>query len=261
MGRKKICRAVSVVALSTLLLLLCACGKTDHNEDGSSNLGHWGRALSALSMQTLGGDTVVFGGGLPEDTVKAALEVRGVTTREQLLETLQFRLRHGAREDYHFDADVLTAYSEEELEAALSELDETQQAHYRRVLDVANQWGEDGLLAVDAAEAALLVQLGYRAELLTHEEAQALVEPAAQLVKDRFSSWDDLLQNLLDGRRVTDKLDEDSEGLQVLTERLAALREDDDTGDLLFDDALFSQDITPIEDVSANTILSDNDAT
>ena len=173
-----------------------------------------------------------------------------------LLEALRFRLEHGVREDYHFDADVLTAYSEQELEAALSELDETQQAHYRRVLEVYELWGEDGLLAVDAAEAALLLQLGYDAALLTHEEAQALVEPVAKMVQGQFTSWEELLQNLLDGRRITDQLDQDSEKFKALTERVDTLREGDDDKDPLFDDALFSEELIPLEGVSASTLLS-----
>lgn len=256
MTKKRRLRAAQLLALTLVLLLLCACGKVDHNEDETSNLGHWGRALAALSMQTLGGNPVVFGGELPEDTVSSALEIREIETREQLLEALRFRLEHGVREDYHFDADVLTAYSEQELEAALSELDETQQAHYRRVLEVYELWGEDGLLAVDAAEAALLLQLGYDAALLTHEEAQALVEPVAKMVQGQFTSWEELLQNLLDGRRITDQLDQDSEKFKALTERVDTLREGDDDKDPLFDDALFSEELIPLEGVSASTLLS-----
>lgn len=188
--------------------------------------------------------------------MSSALEIREIETREQLLEALRFRLEHGVREDYHFDADVLTAYSEQELEAALSELDETQQAHYRRVLEVYELWGEDGLLAVDAAEAALLLQLGYDAALLTHEEAQALVEPVAKMVQGQFTSWEELLQNLLDGRRITDQLDQDSEKFKALTERVDTLREGDDDKDPLFDDALFSEELIPLEGVSASTLLS-----
>ena len=114
---------------------------------------------------------------------------------------------------------------------------------------------EDGLLAVDAAEAALLLQLGYDAGLLTHEEAQALVEPVAQMVLGHFTSWEELLQNLLDGRCVTDGLDEGSEALQAMTERLDALREGDDDKDPLFDDALFSEQLVPLEGVSASSLL------
>ena len=85
MTKKRGLRAAQLLALTLVLLLLCACGKVDHNEDETSNLGHWGRALAALSMQTLGGNPVVFGGELPEDTVSSALEIREIETREQLL--------------------------------------------------------------------------------------------------------------------------------------------------------------------------------
>lgn len=56
MTKKRGLRAAQLLALTLVLLLLCACGKVDHNEDETSNLGHWGRALAALSMQTLGGE-------------------------------------------------------------------------------------------------------------------------------------------------------------------------------------------------------------
>ena len=82
MTKKRGLRAAQLLALTLVLLLLCACGKVDHNEDETSNLGHWGRALAALSMQTLGGNPVVFGGELPEDTVSSALEIREIETRE-----------------------------------------------------------------------------------------------------------------------------------------------------------------------------------
>ena len=109
---------------------------------------------------------------------------------------------------------------------------------------------------MDAAEAALLLQLGYDAALLTHEEAQALVEPVAKMVQGQFTSWEELLQNLLDGRRITDQLDQDSEKFKALTERVDTLREGDDDKDPLSDDALFSEELIPLEGVSASTLLS-----
>ena len=76
------------------------------------------------------------------------------------------------------------------------------------------------------------------------------------MVQGQFTSWEELLQNLLDGRRITDQLDQDSEKFKALTERVDTLREGDDDKDPLFDDALFSEELIPLEGVSASTLLS-----
>ncbi len=252
-GRKLLC---VVLAALLLCLPLTSCGKIDHNEDEASNLGHWARALAAPSMQEQDGNPLRFGGDLSEETAAQLLTEQGIETRDELLERLRFLFDHGSREDYHFDADALTLYGEEELEAALAELDELVQAHYRRVLRVWTVWGEDGLTAVDASEAAFLAQLGYSAGLLTHEEAQALVEPAAALAKGAFENWEQFLQALADGCCVSDGLEPESETYSSLVEGLSALRESTQTKrDVLFDDGLFTEELRPIEGASAKALL------
>lgn len=65
--------------------------------------------------------------------------------------------------------------------------------------DLAEKWGDRGILAWDLFRMSNLVQWGYVAGYVTYEEALALVAPAATLLSATFSSWDEAYENYLDG--------------------------------------------------------------
>ena len=245
--------------LPALLLLLClllsACSSGGRGEAEDANLGRWLRALAALPMSELQGNLQVFGGELTEETALAALAVRGIDSREGLLQAVAFRVREGLRAEYLFDREMLSAYQPQELEGALAALDEAMARHYRAVLAVAERWDERGLLALDAAEAALLAQLGCRAGLLTEEEAQALGQPVAEMVLGSFASFEELLQNQVDARLVTDGLTREDPAFAALEAQAAALSAAEDPERPVLDDGLFSEGLLPLEGMDGAALL------
>ena len=64
---------------------------------------------------------------------------------------------------------------------------------------VDEKWGDRGIMAWDLFRMSNLVQWGYTAGYVTYEEALALLEPAAMLLCESFSSWDEAYENYLDG--------------------------------------------------------------
>jgi len=233
----------------------------DLNEDSESNLGHWGRAMSALQISQMGGDPLWFGGRVqPDNTALLTLLETDyhVTDRETLLRQMNYSLRFGAREDYHYHIDALTALLElpdEERETALEPLSQEDRLFYELVEYNYEKWGEQGVLGWDMARMSLLSQLGYSAGLLSREEAQAAIEPGAYIVRQYFSSFASFCDNVVDGEALYRRTAvEDPQGaVATLTALRAQLAEDH--GDMLYRDALFSEGIVPLEGTSFSDFM------
>ena len=245
--------------------LLAACGgKVDHNETEDSNLGHWGRALASVLTGRYEELSTGWFGGVEKNGRDRCSEILredfGVEDREGLLREIRFALRSGAREDYHYDADALLLLAElpeEERETAMSALSAQDRRRYELVAYNVEQWGELGLLGWDMAKVCLLAQLGYTAGYLTHAEAQAVVEPAAAVIKSYFSDWQELCRNVLDGEALILLLEPSSEegGYAARALWLETLIEAQDSKDMLFDEALFEQELDPLEELSYTALL------
>lgn len=65
--------------------------------------------------------------------------------------------------------------------------------------ELAEKWGDRGILAWDLFRMSNLVQWGYVAGYVTYEEALTLLKPAATLLCANFTSWDEAYENYLDG--------------------------------------------------------------
>lgn len=272
---KPLSRLIAVAL--TLLLLFAACSKkSDHNEDSSSNLGHWGRAMSAIPILAEGGDPQWFGGlkdGTKEDAAQKLESGFAVTDRAGLIVSMQFHLMSGARVEYRYDADALRQLQEldeQQRKDALDALTDRQRLHYQLVDLNLRNWGDRGLLAYDMSRAATLAMLGYRAELLTHEEAQAVMQPMAAVLQQQFSGWADVNGSildayalvLLDGQALPEDMRPENmlvthsvEGGPVRQYRdlLQGVLDTEPEKNPLFDDALFSAELIPLKDLPAVT--------
>lgn len=243
-----------------LSILLISCGKkVDHNQTEGSNLGHWGRALSAVLMGRYSDLSTGWFGGLEKNGQARCAEILegdfNIEDREGLIRELQFSLRSGAREDYHYDADALLLLEElpqEERDEAMEALSAEGRRRYEQVAAIYADWGELGLLGWDMARVSLLAQLGYTAGLLTHAEAQAVIEPAAVVAKSYFTDWETFSANVVDGEALMLPSEEVAEARSAW---LASLYEQEDEKDPLLDDSLFEQDITPLEELSHTALL------
>ncbi|MCL2851736.1 MAG: DUF1266 domain-containing protein [Defluviitaleaceae bacterium] len=67
------------------------------------------------------------------------------------------------------------------------------------ILYFGEKWGDRGIAAWDWVRVGTLVNMGYIAEFISHEEGIRLMEPASNLLKLHFSDWDEVIDNYMDG--------------------------------------------------------------
>jgi hypothetical protein len=93
----------------------------------------------------------------------------------------------------------LEVFIEEEREAAEAMGIEDVAAFPLHTLELGEKWGERGILAWDMFRIGTLVSWGYAAGYINRNEALMLIEPAANVLKINFSSWEEAAENYIDG--------------------------------------------------------------
>lgn len=233
-------------------------------EDTDSNLGRWARAMGSVLISMNEGNVYYFGGYEHTDgNQKAAADILkqswNISDRLQLLTQIQSLLNEGARADYRKQAKEMNAMSAKELRTAMKQLSGDMKTHYEMVQYNWEAWNKKGLLAWDMCRISHLAQWGYVAGYLDIKEAQAVIEPAANKLKDNFTSWEDVQKNWLDGYALYASIDAtagvgtDYEARKKIYEEL----KEKDAGqkeNMLYDDSLFTQDIVPLAGVTADAL-------
>ena len=228
----------------------------DKSAAGDSNLEAWALPMGAMLSYLNQGDYNVFGlykrsrdtilpatggiappgGGdyemvLPYERCRLTLSQSwDIESREELIETVCVMTALG------HNADFL-------LEAAGSGADATT----RRI---SARWGDRGILCWDLFRMSNLVQWGYTAGYITYPEALALLEPAATLLSQNFSSWNEAYENYLDGYiwwSGTDAKDAWDTGRAVHYKTMSGAK--------IFDDTLFETGVIPVPGVTAEQLL------
>ncbi len=236
----------------------------DFNEDENSNLGAWGRAMGSVLISMNEGNPYYFGGyeanqANQEAAVNILEKSWSVKDRSQLLEQIQQLLDTGARKEFIREAREMNRMSPRELKKAMKQLSGDLLIHYKLVQYNWKTWKKKGLLAWDMCRVSHLAQWGYIAGYLNREEAQAVIEPAAARLHDRFTDWDEVQNNWLDGYALYGNIDRKQAGndyekrLQVYEE----LRQAQPEEGALYDDRLFQEEIVPISSVSYQDLIKE----
>lgn len=238
----------------------------DYNEDENSNLGPWARAMGSVLILLNDGNPYYFGGyQITEDNKNGAANILsaswGIESRRDLLVQVQGLLDAGDRIAYRKEAKEMDAMSKKQLRTAMKQLSGDLLTHYQMVQYNWEKWGAKGLIAWDMCRISHLVQWGYVAGYLDRGEAQALIEPAARRLQKDFTSWEEVQNNWLDGfclfAGIDPKASEtDYTNRKGLYERLLK-NEEGHKEKLLYDDSLFTEEITVIPDVSYKAILKE----
>lgn len=236
----------------------------DYNEDSTSNLGLWARAMGSVLIYLNDGNPYYFGGyQATEDNRNAAVNILAgsweINSRKDLLTQIQKLLTEGDRASYREEAKEMKAMSKKQLKTAMKQLSGDLLIHYQMVQYNWKTWKNNGLLAWDMCRVSHLVQWGYVAGYLTREEAQALTEPAAAKLRKKFTSWEEVQNNWLDGFCLFACIDRDASNTdytnrKALYESLVREQPEDNP---LYDDSLFTEEIITIPDVSYQTILEE----
>ncbi len=234
-------------------------------EDSNANLGHWGRAMGSVLIAINDGNVYYFGGyEQTEGNRKAAARILEqswkITDRATLLVQIQNLLAAGDRKEYRKEAREMKAMSKKQLRTALKQLSGDTLTHYTMVQYNWKKWKKKGLLAWDMCRVSHLVQWGYVAGYITVEEAQALIEPAAGKLAEKFDNWDDVQQNWLDGYALYAAIDAEHPAgtdYEVRQKKYEELKEIQKKGAELYDDSLFTTGVLPLPGVSADAILAE----
>jgi hypothetical protein len=122
-----------------------------------------------------------------------------IKNRDDLIGTVISMTFSGHNDNFRgMAADVkLRSQAEREAISAASSVWPLYMWEYTEYVD--EKWGDRGILCWDLFRMSNLVQWGYTAGYITYEEALALIEPAATLLCENFSSWEEAYENYLDG--------------------------------------------------------------
>lgn len=274
--RKKL---IMILCASLILGLLTGCSSQseqntaiptpttaviDYNEEETSNLGKWTRAMGSVLIYLNDGNPYYFGGyKATEDNKKAAVNILSesweINSRSDLLNQIQLLLEQGDRKEFRKEAKEMNAMSKKDLKTALKQLSGDLLIHYQMVQYNWKTWKKKGLLAWDMCRISHLVQWGYVAGYLNREEAQALMEPAAQKLKNNFSSWEEVQNNWLDGYCYFADVDREASHTDYTNRKAIyeTLKSEQSEEKPLYDDSLFTKEIIPLSNISYQTILEE----
>lgn len=227
----------------------------DKSAAGNSNLEAWALPMGAMLAYLNQGDYNLFGlykrsqatilpatggiappGGGDYETVMPYERCRltlsqswDIDSREELIYTVCTMTLHGHNDSF--------------LEEAAGGAD----AATRRI---SARWGDRGILCWDLFRMSSLVQWGYVAGYVTYPEALALLEPAAALLSEHFSSWDEAYENYLDGYIWWSGSDAENPWDTGRGINYKAM-----SGSDIFDDSLFHAGVVPVPGVTAAQLL------
>lgn len=122
----------------------------------------------------------------------------GISSREGLISTVvDFTENGGHNEMYRGEVEEMKAMSAAEQKAVKENYADGYMVN--QILNWDKKWGDTGVVAWDLCRMSTLVQRGYRSGYITLEEALALVYPSVEKFRTTFHSWDEGIDNYLDG--------------------------------------------------------------
>lgn len=218
----------------------------DKSVTGASNLEAWALPMGAMLSKMNDGSPACF--GVYYRTAKNAGRCRGmlnggswnIPDRDDLAYTVLSMTLYGHDSTFREMAEDVKNRPQNERDFISQQSDTWPSYMWEYTEYVDEKWGDRGIMAWDLFRMSNLVQWGYTAGYVTYEEALALLEPAATILCESFSSWDEAYENYLDGYNWWARNDvlgqniwETSRGKSYLE-----MKEDPDIGPI-FDDTLF----------------------
>ena len=227
----------------------------DKSVVGNSNLEAWALPMGAMLNYMNGGFSPNRFG--PDHRTREKTESErsslasgwNIQNREDLINTVISMTLYGHDATFReMAADVKQRTPEER--AAISAASDAWPDYmweYTEQLD--KKWGDKGIMAWDLFRMSNLVQWGYTAGYVTYAEALELLEPAATILCENFSSWDEAYENYLDGYHWWARENVLGKDIEE-TERGMRYRNMRSFRDLIpvFDDTLFTTGVIPLPD-------------
>lgn len=229
----------------------------DKSVAGESNLEAWALPMAWHQRSNF---TERFGGlRLPDLAVSVRENTLakswGVESREDLIQAVLTMTTDGHNADFLKSAALVNGLSSTEYRRLLASAQgaDTYMLPYTKALS--EKWGDRGILCWDLFRMSSLVQWGYAAGYLTYEEALVLLEPAARLLAEHFSSWDEANENCVDGYNWWARLNVLGKDTWE-TPRGAAYQNSRNANRALLDDSLFQTGVIPVPGLTIDDILA-----
>ena len=213
---------------------------------GDSNMKEWMLGMGAILAAVNNRDPYSIGMSArsASSTTYARNTLKGswgCNNREDVLFQIEAIRDLGHNNNFLFDAALARSLTAEEYAYILENATGMDKYMWPLVVALDEKWGEKGVAAWDWFRSSHLAGWGYLAGYLTLEEAYKLAEPAATLVRNTFSSWDEATENYLDGyaywgRIDTSQTNNDFARRTAIYERLKGAQEEKG---LLFDPAVW----------------------
>lgn len=177
----------------------------DKSVAGDSNLEAWALPMGAMLAKMNSGAPTLLGIysrsslGVKECRGKLNGDSWNIPDREDLARTVLSMTLYGHDSTFREMAEDVKLRTEEERAAisAASDVWPSYMWEYTEYVD--EKWGDRGIMTWDLFRMSNLVQWGYTAGYVTYGEALELLEPAATILCENFSSWDEAYENYLDG--------------------------------------------------------------
>lgn len=197
----------------------------DKSVAGDSNLEAWALAMGAMRayMDSYGaGNGSTYFGEVPRrdpmitdvpGLFRYQLELDwGIHDREELIAVISNMTFHGHNDSFQEAAAIANSLTDAEMEALIAQSSEVDAYMWPYTKALSEKWGDKGILSWDLFRMSNLAQWGYTAGYLTYAEALALVEPAATLLCETFSSWEEAYENYLWGSAWWERIDVEAWG-------------------------------------------------
>lgn len=171
---------------------------------GDSNLEAWALPMGAVLSKLNGGDPAWFGlYQRPLGASRCRDILNGgswnIPDRDDLAYTVLSMTLYGHDATFREMAEDVKNRPQSEREAISNESGAWPGYMWEYTEYVDEKWGDRGIMAWDLFRMSNLVQWGYTAGYVTYAEALELLEPAATILCENFSSWDEAYENYLDG--------------------------------------------------------------
>ncbi len=197
------------------------------------------------------------GGGevLPSVRCRAMLsDSWGIDSREDLIVTVCSMTYHGHNDSFFEAVEVGNSLTQAEYNEIISR-GGVDAYMFPYTKQLSEKWGDRGILCWDLFRMSSLLQFGYTAGYVTYAEVLALLEPAATLLCENFSSWEEAYENYLEGYNWwtrNDVLDKDIWSINRGNSYKSIVA---DKNYNTLDDTLFQTGVIPVPGVTAEQLL------
>ena len=162
----------------------------------------WALVLGAMYTQQSEGDHRVLGGGDRQGRARKMLtNWWGINDKAGLLHELDDLSQHGHHELYQAEGARLAAMSPGEFQSYLG-LHPDHQYQITSEKESYLKWKDRSALAWDLCRSSMLINEGYAAHYINAKEAWDRLMPLARRSQQSFSSWHEMADNFLDGRKI-----------------------------------------------------------